>query len=185
MPKVVDHEQRRRELGKALWRVIQQRGVEGASVRSVARESGWSPSSVQYYFRTQGELLTFALRLIHEGAHETLEALGEDASPLDTLAALLPLDDVSRTATEVWMAFLSRAVVDPSVREAGAAANDEVEQVCREVVRQLAPKSDVDLETARLHALFDGLALQAVTDPTRLPEDRVRAVLGQHLSSLR
>ena len=38
MPKVVDHEQRRRELGHAVWRVIRRDGVERASVRAVAEE---------------------------------------------------------------------------------------------------------------------------------------------------
>lgn len=185
MPKIVDHEQRRRELGRALWRVIQQQGVEGASVRSVAKESGWSPSAVQYYFRTQAELLTFALHLIHEGAREVLGSMPADSSSVDLLTELLPGSEVSTVATEVWVAFLSRTIIDSSAREVNASANAEVATLCRELVVSIAPESDVELETTRLHALFDGLAVQAVTDPARKVDgERIRTVLERHLSSL-
>ena len=46
MPKVVDHEERRRELAHAVWRVIRRQGVDRASVRTVALEAGWSPGAL-------------------------------------------------------------------------------------------------------------------------------------------
>ena len=66
MPKLVDHEERRRELGDAVWRVIRSRGVDGASIRTVAHEAGWSPGALRHYFSTQSELLTFAMQMVVE-----------------------------------------------------------------------------------------------------------------------
>ena len=63
MPKLVDHDQRRREIAAALTRLIVRVGVEGASVRAVAAEAGWSMGAVRYYFGTQEELLRFAVTL--------------------------------------------------------------------------------------------------------------------------
>ena len=60
MPKVVDHEQRRRELAAAVWRVIGREGVAEVSIRAVAAESGWSTGALRHYFATRAELLAFA-----------------------------------------------------------------------------------------------------------------------------
>jgi Bacterial regulatory proteins, tetR family len=42
MPKKIDHEERREELVRAVWRVIVDRGVDEATMREIARESGYS-----------------------------------------------------------------------------------------------------------------------------------------------
>jgi hypothetical protein len=44
---------------------------------------------------------------------------------------------------------------------------------------------DLDLETERLAAVLDGLALGGVTQPDRLPPRLAEDVLRRHLDSLR
>ncbi|NLZ97477.1 MAG: TetR family transcriptional regulator, partial [Micrococcus sp.] len=51
MPKIVDHEQRRRELAQAIWSIIALRGLSAVTLRSVAAEAGVSMGTVQHYFR--------------------------------------------------------------------------------------------------------------------------------------
>lgn len=53
MPKVVDHERRREDLARAVWAVVARAGVDGATVRAVATEAGWSIGALRYYFATQ------------------------------------------------------------------------------------------------------------------------------------
>ena len=77
MPKVVDHEQRRRELAHAVWRVIRRQGVDQASVRTVALEAGWSPGALRHYFATQSELLAFAMRLVVERIEGRIAAIDQ------------------------------------------------------------------------------------------------------------
>jgi AcrR family transcriptional regulator len=195
VPKIVDHEQRRWELVRAVWTVIRERGVQGASVRAVAREAGWSPSSVQYYFSTQGELLRFALRAISEAAELRLAALELPSDPRDRALAqlelLLPMDPDSLIATEIWVAFLSLVRIDAQAGELNTTAHLRVAGLCREVLEgmadagQIAPDADLDLETSLLQALFDGLALHAVTVPEQMPPTRIRRLLAQHLDRLR
>jgi AcrR family transcriptional regulator len=194
VPKIVDHEARRRELVRAVWTVIRERGVQGASVRAVARQAGWSPSSVQYYFSTQSELLLFAMRAMFEGAEQRLAAPQVPAQPLDRartlLERLLPMDSDSRVATEIWVAFLSLVLIDPEAKAVGVADHLGVAHLCRQVLDdlsaagKLAPGADLDLETDRLHALFDGIALHATTNPERMPASRIRQLLTYHLSRL-
>lgn len=195
MPKIVDHEQRRWELVRAVWTVIRERGVQGASVRAVAREAGWSPSSVQYYFTTQGELLRFALRAMSEAAELRLATTELPSDPRDRALArlelLLPMDRDSHVATEIWVAFLSLVRTDTQAGELNTASHLWVTGLCREVLEgmanagQIAPNTDLDLETSLLQALFDGLALHAVTVPEQMPPTRIRRLLAHHLDRLR
>src|ERR1700722_8642251 len=61
MPKQVDHRERRETIARALWRVVEQRGIAHASVREVAQEAGISHGAVQHYFATREEMLIFAM----------------------------------------------------------------------------------------------------------------------------
>jgi hypothetical protein len=45
--------------------------------------------------------------------------------------------------------------------------------------------ADLDLETRLLPALFDGIALHAVTVPDQMPPTLVRRLLEHHLARLR
>jgi AcrR family transcriptional regulator len=194
VPKIVDHEKRRWELVRAVWAVVRERGVQGASVRAVARQAGWSPSSVQYYFSTQSELLRFALRAMSEAAELRLAAPNESTEPLDrartTLERLLPMDPDAQVATEIWVAFLSLVLIDAEAKALGTADHLGIARVCRQVIDDLsaggtlAPGVDPDLEAARLHAVFDGLALHATTYPEGMTPTRIRQVLTYHLDRL-
>ncbi|HWT95113.1 MAG TPA: TetR family transcriptional regulator C-terminal domain-containing protein, partial [Solirubrobacteraceae bacterium] len=120
MPKHVDHDQRRDELADAVWRLVVREGVEAASLRRVAAEAGWSVGSVRHYFATQHELLTFAMELVVTRATARLQTTppGPDApaTAAALLGQLLPLDDERRAEMQVWLAFSTRAAVDPALR---------------------------------------------------------------------
>ncbi|MCY8689106.1 TetR family transcriptional regulator, partial [Bacillus spizizenii] len=64
--KQIDHEKRRKEIAEATWRVILERGMEGASARNIAKEAGLSLGALRHYFSTQDELLVFAMKLVQE-----------------------------------------------------------------------------------------------------------------------
>ena len=117
MPKLVDHEQRRRELGEAVWRVIRRDGVEAASVRRVAQESGWSAGSLRHYFSTQ---CSSAMQMVVERIRGRWAPSRPPADPRraveQRLHELLPLDKERRAENEVWLAFAGRALVDRAAR---------------------------------------------------------------------
>jgi len=60
MPKLVDHELRRRQIADALLRVAAARGLHQAGLREVAAEAGLSVRLIQYYFGTKEQLLLYA-----------------------------------------------------------------------------------------------------------------------------
>jgi AcrR family transcriptional regulator len=190
VPKLVDHEQRRRELAEAVWRVIRRHGVDGASVRTVAQEAGWSAGALRHYFRTQSELLDFAILLAAERIRCRVEALELADDPRraveQLLSELLPLDDERQAENEVWLAFTARALIDPELRVRQVEIDDELRAACVRAVEMLGVPAGREraLEAERLHALLDGLALHAAMRPDRVPPRRIVAVLRRHLDEL-
>jgi AcrR family transcriptional regulator len=190
VPKIVDHEQRRRELAEAVWRVIRRNGVDGASVRTVAQEAGWSAGALRHYFRSQSELLDFAIELAAERIRQRVGALELADDPRraveQLLSELLPLDDERRAENEVWLAFTARALIDPQLRVRQAEIDDALRAASLRALEMLGlPAGRVRaLEVERLHALLDGLALHGAMRPERIPPRRIVAVLRRHLDEL-
>src|SRR5215211_1004519 len=194
MPKVVDHEQRRRELAHAVWRVIRRQGVEQASVRTVALEAGWSPGALRHYFATQSELLGFAMRLVVERIEGRIAAIDQATDPREAveqvLHELLPLDDERRAENEVWLAFTARALIDPALRDQHNEVHAALHQACASSLETLAASGHANgglaptLEAERLHALIDGLAVHTALRPDLMTPEQIVAVVRLHLDAL-
>jgi AcrR family transcriptional regulator len=190
MPRPRSADERRHELGEAVWRVIRRDGLERASVRNVAREAGLSMGSLRHYFGTQSDLLAFSMRLVADRVAARIEALPRVGSSRDQaeeiLAELLPLDDERRAEAEVWLSFAGRALVDPGLRALREEVDDALRGLMRDLVAGLlgADAPDAEREAERLYALVDGLALHGVLRPDRLPAAAMTAALAGHLDRL-
>lgn len=200
MPKVVDHEERRRHIAQAMWRVIARDGLAAASARTVAAEGGWSLGAVRHYFTSQDELLLFATTAMVEGVTARIRAVLTERRPGPArceavVEHLLPLDDERTGEVRVWLAVLIRAHVDSAFDELRIAAWQGTRQICRLVVTELAGQplpSDLtqalprrfESRAASLHAWIDGLTLHAATVPELVPPDEVRAEVRRELRRL-
>ena len=187
MPKHVDHDERREELATALWRLVMREGIEAASVRRVAREAGWSSGSLRHYFETQSDLLAFAMELVIRQARARVRALAGEPDPRAqaerVLQELLPLDDERRAEMQVWLAFTTRAIVDPKLGDLRDEAHAALLGLCRQVAQTLG-SADPARDGERLHAFVDGLALHAVVAPDVTTPTRQKALLAAQLDAL-
>ena len=187
-------EGRRRELSDALWRIVRRDGMHAVTVRSVAAEAGVSPGMVQHYFRTQDELIEFAMG---EALEQMMERVARiDLSRPDPEAALaameevVPLDHQRRAEAEVWLAMLSRRHSGPALER----QNEQVDSTLANGIRTflqlmidagtVPADRDLDVETVRLHALIDGLSLHALSEPPMVDPDQIRAALRAPLADL-
>jgi AcrR family transcriptional regulator len=193
MPRVVDHEARRRELVELTAREIARSGLDHLTLRDVARSGGWSTGMVSHYFRDKRALLeaTFRSRAEHAGRlAQTLVAAGH--RPLEAFVeAVLPLDEDRLLNWQVWLAFWGQAIGDP---ELSAAQQERHDSFQRDLVSALGDeltagrlRSDLDLqhEALRMIMVVDGIALQVVFSPERWPAASQRAMVAQHLAGLR
>ena len=117
MPRLADHEQRRQEAIEALWRVIATQGIDKASVRHVAAETGWSRGIIDYYFDGMQALMVAGLRSACALDLE-MEPGDEGDGPTALRAGLLarmPIDEERRLRGKVWLSYLGRAMTDPDI----------------------------------------------------------------------
>jgi AcrR family transcriptional regulator len=188
----VDPAERRLLLAEAVLRVMRRDGLEQASVRNVAREAGLSMGSLRHYFASQSELMVFAFRTVVERIEVRLAELQPEPDPRRraqrVLNELLPLDDERRAENEVWLAFTSRAMVDPALRALRDEGYDALRAGCQAMVADLSAAglapTDIPAEADRLHALLDGLAVHAAMRPDIHTAESLTTAIARHLDAL-
>ena len=183
MPKFVDHEQRRRELAGAVWRVIVRDGVADVSIRSVAAEAGWSSGALRHYFATRAELLAFACEQVIEQVTERISALRPAGSIRDAAGEVLrqtmPVDPERHTEASIAFAFLALGLGDPELARVQRLHFTSMSELCRTLARQLA---GTDAPARRLHALVDGLTVHVLAG--HLTPDEMVGRLDDYLDEL-
>ncbi|WP_439681005.1 TetR/AcrR family transcriptional regulator [Embleya sp. MST-111070] len=167
MPRQVDHRERRETIARALWRVVEQRGIAHASVREVAHEAGLSHGAVQHYFATREEMLVFAMNLASEQTAqrvaERVAELGDPPHPRDVLRVMLtemlPLHPDARATSRMSAAYVLEALHDANihtrVRRDLIHGRDLVERIVRQAITDghITPDHDPATETDLLLAL--------------------------------
>jgi AcrR family transcriptional regulator len=188
VPKIVDHEQRRRELAEAVWRVIVSDGVAEVSIRSVAAEAGWSTGALRHYFASRADLLAFACEQVIAQVTARLQALQPAGSLRDAVAAALletmPVDDDRHTEVSIAFSFLALGLGDPELARVQRLHFTGMYELCLNLIRQLVPNpGPVPAETRarRLHALVDGWSVHVLAghlQPAQMVAD-LHAYLGE------
>lgn len=123
VPRLVDHDERRRQITDAVRRVIVGGGLDAVTFQSVAKKAGCSVRSVQYYFGTKDDFLIATHRSVMEdaGARFTRKVadLGAGSAPRAALGAilteLLPLDAARREEAIVLGAFNTAAISETGI----------------------------------------------------------------------
>lgn len=192
MPRTADpdiHTRRRAQLVEAVFRIVRRDGIEHVSVRAVATEAGLSMGALRHYFGTQSELLSFSLGEVERRMRDRLSNLDVSGEPAGVLARVLrllvPMSPESLVEHEIWFAFVGKAVSDPALHSLNARVYDDLRELLAGVLPLVfGPDADQDLETERIYALVDGLALHAVMRPELWPPERLSAVLDHHVDAL-
>lgn len=194
MPKIVDHDERRRVIVEALWRVVARDGAHEVSVRHVAAEAGMPKSSIGHYVGTMPQLLGLAVDQVIEANTDyfmTLDLLELDADKVtEVLVTMVPATDSRRHRSGVWLLLVSQAGADPEFADVLKRLNGAVIEGLRELLAGMAqqgllhPSRDVETEAARLHALIDGISIHCMTDPGLRSEADVRAILRAEVVAL-
>jgi AcrR family transcriptional regulator len=194
MPKDVDHDERREELIEAVWRVIARDGLEGATIRGIARETGWSSGVLAHYFADKDDILASALRLAYSRIAARWELKLAGLTGIRALYELvldnLPLDDERELETKFLMNYWSRAIRGgdgvPRPARRGPLLIDLLTELTRdgqvagEIRGDEAPEDIAEC----LLALIDGFSLHGLLDPQRLPRDRQVALIDQAFDRL-
>lgn len=191
MPKIIDHDTRKKSIAEATWQVILEQGMKGATVRNIARKAGLSLGALRHYFSTQEELLIYAMDLVKERVTERVEKIALKNLPpkemvLQMLLEIVPTNETTRAEMEVWLEFVlffrnkgNRESQNDGILEGIQKLLDSLDRA-----QFLKKEIDKDLETERLCALIDGLAIHAILNPTRLTKERIISILAHHIDEI-
>ncbi|MCS7459203.1 TetR family transcriptional regulator [Paenibacillus doosanensis] len=195
MPKIVDHEQKRKLIAESAWKIIEEKGIEHASIRAVATAAGLSPGALRHYFSTQDELLLFIVDYyLTRGAARAAEGLVISHIPIkaarEILLQLLPMDAEKRTAVSVWWTFAIRSLTSLALQAKKDELTDGFHSLTKAALEilaqaQLLPSAvDIQLETLRLAALIEGLTILAMLRPELYTPETVEQIVIRQLQDL-
>jgi AcrR family transcriptional regulator len=184
MPKRVDHNERRRQIAEALWRIASTRGLQAVSLREVAAEAGLSMRLVQYYCKTKHLMLIYALDYLNERteqrARERLASSSEPLTPWSILRGMLieilPVDAHGRLASSVYLAYYVRALTDPALAALFRTSRPLLEEYVAGQIRQAieageaAPGVDARSEAQTLLAVARDLGGDMLLDSRTVEE---------------
>ncbi|WP_102029499.1 TetR/AcrR family transcriptional regulator [Salirhabdus sp. Marseille-P4669] len=194
MPKIVNHEQKRKSIAEAAWNIIKQEGFEKASIRRVATEAGMSSGALRHYFSTQDEMLLFIMNYYLEEGKKRSQSKNWSENPLqaveEVLLELVPIDDKKKIETSVWWIFALRSLTSDTLKEKKDEMTNGTYELASSMIQMLVlqgllPESiNVELETSRLSALIEGLSIHALLRPDVYSSEKVKEVIRYHLETL-
>lgn len=200
MPKVVDHETRREELVRTVWRIMARRGPAAVTMRQISAEAGYANGALKTYFAGKADLLEATYTHVFERTNERVERAAAGLSGLGALVAfcreVMPLDeerlDEERLdEARVVMAFWQEAAHDP----ARAAHNNRYMHQWRDSVAGWVAEAraagdvtgHVDLASwvDALLTFLLGTQITAALDPTNVTPAHLERQLAAQLALVR
>lgn len=186
---------RHAEIVDATIRVIARDGLSGASLRSIAREIGYTTGVVMHYFKDKEELLIEAAEAVF-GPYEKLlsEALLMEDSfeGLRRLCVIpLPTTLAKQVIPRIYAHALVSAETEPAFaevcRKRYAAIRQGLQTLLANGQKNGSFRADFEpsMQCDVLCAFMDGLALHAVSEPSRFPPARIVGLVTQELEKLR
>lgn len=132
MPKLVDHDARRRSIVAATWRVIARRGLDGVNMRDIAAEAGYSNGAVGYYFAGKDEILRMSFEHVLDETNDRIRASLQGLTGVQALRCMcreiMPMASETRLEARIAIALWQRALNDADLAEVNNAALDRWRQ---------------------------------------------------------
>ena len=187
----VDHEKRRRDIVEAVWRLLENGGVEAASVRGVVAETGLSSGSIRFFFSTQAGLHEFAMSSLAERVQERVRLAATEPDLRERVVAmvseLMPLRDDTERELGVWLAFVGKVRQDAGLARIVSEQAHAIREFLTTVIGDMAtvglrpPVADIASEVTHLNAVIDGLTLELLTSPGLISREQATATLRRVL----
>jgi len=194
MPKIVNHEQKRKSIAHAAWKIIKEEGIEKASIRRVAVEAGMSAGALRHYFSSKDEMLLFIMDYYVEEGKKRSQRKNWSKNPLqaveEVLLELVPIDEEKKIETSVWWIFALRSLISDTLEEKKDEMTNGTYELANSMIEILVLQGflsdsiNVELEKSRLSVLIEGLSIHALLRPDVYSPKKVKEVIHYHLETL-
>ncbi|MER7013792.1 TetR/AcrR family transcriptional regulator [Saccharopolyspora sp. NPDC000359] len=122
MPKIIDHDQRRREIVEVAKQLIIEGGFEAATMRSIVAAAGYANGALKRYFPSKDDIIAATFQSVLAEMNERIRAQGPaPADPLEALRhyveAALPLDQYRIDSARILLVLWEHAVANEELAE--------------------------------------------------------------------
>lgn len=153
MPKIVDHDQRRREIVEVTWKFIAREGIEKLNLRDLAAAAGYANGALKPYFPTRDALLVATFNFVADATNQRIKQNAAGMQGLEAIAAfareVLPLDELRRNEARVAVHFWHLALGDPKLAVVNASTMDQWRSMLDGWLEQIFPAADARTLMAR------------------------------------
>ena len=191
MPAIVDHDARRHEIASAVGRLVARGGVQTVTMRSVAKEVGYSTTVITHYFHNKEDLMTFTYLSARDRTHQRVDrARRAGKSVFDCLKECLPTNAGQSEDWTVWFSLWSVAAGNPVLERERARGLSEAKMLFVRVLEDakargdLTPSFDCELQATRLMIFVNGIATLRMQMPAGWPAKAQLALLRSELERL-
>ncbi|HWG98779.1 MAG TPA: TetR/AcrR family transcriptional regulator [Pilimelia sp.] len=119
MPKIIDHDQRRREIVEVAKNLIIQGGFEAATMRSIVTAAGFANGALKHYFPSKDSIVAATFSSVLAEMGERITGLDPDLDPTAQLRAfveaVMPLDAHRIASARVLLALWEHSVSNPDL----------------------------------------------------------------------
>ncbi len=188
-------EVRKEQLIQSTIKCIAKHGLSGVTIARVTREAGLSMGIANLHFESKEKLLLETLESVtaEYAAGQAAILDSEDYSSIAARMGALLDFDFNSTVTDknklaVWFGFLGEAKSRPTYQRAcsrqDSAAESRVTALFQMALDEAGDKhADAGLIATGYIALVDGLWLNALVDPRRLPWNKAYRTARHYLAS--
>jgi len=172
MARQADHTERRKLFAAAALAVIARGGLEGLTMRVVAKEAGFTTGALTHYFQSKDEVLIAASEagadVVRPEMDDAATGASARAALRDLLYTVLPTSPAMKAQWRFWVAFWERAAHSPQVqrvmRERYFEYTSRVATVIRRSQEQDETPREIDAEKVarEIIALIDGIGVQVM-----------------------
>ncbi|MFY9712272.1 MAG: TetR/AcrR family transcriptional regulator [Microbacterium sp.] len=175
MPRVVDHDERRRQIAEALLVVAARDGHESVTSRAVAKELGVATGALWHYFDGFDDVIRAAAAEVTRRTDERITAATRGLRGLARLEAMmrevLPVDERTRTEARVVVGFWGRLATLALTPDAASPTLGTWHESIRDSLDQavaggeLRPETPTDAVMTLLRSITYGQQVVEVTEP--------------------
>ena len=193
MPKIGMAEIRRPQLINATMEVIDQVGMQGASVALIGRAADVSPGIINHYFGGKDGLLEATMRKVLNDLFTLVRqrlALVPEDQPMDRLKAIISANfDKEQTQDKIaktWLAFWAQAMHHPALFRLQRVNEKRLLSYLRIELKKVLPREHAVAVSLTVAALIDGFWLRGALQPegvnAQLAQERIMDYLTLQLS---
>lgn len=192
MPKLIDHDERKKIIAAAVWKIIGEQGIGAISIRNVAAEAGISTGSLRHSFDSRLELVAYAMQLINEQIEDNVRTA--TANGLDVLTSVrilenfIPLNHGTTTIARVTLGMIAEMRSTPEIFAIAQESRAKIRTIMRDMFiwlydnHELKLGVDVEAQTDQLLTLSYGLTTKSIVGGDRTDPVYISKIFRSHVN---